>query len=173
MSEEMNPPPLTPREREVENALIAFRPAPTQMNRDTLMYAAGMAAGNRAASRALLPWKIAAAFLVCTSTALALWRPERIAPEDHPTVARHVAPSTPIAVAQPSIPAVPIFLPEGDSYLQTRQRVLVLGLNALPSLPDSAPSPPSSPSPPQHLRYDILDAAPAWQRRAASTGDHS
>ena len=175
MSEEINPPPppqLTPQQQETENALTAFRPAPPQMNRDTLMYAAGMAAGKRAANRQMLPWKVAAAFLICATTTFALWHSQRLVYVDRPEISRVVpAANISIPVASASLPTALLYIPDGDSYLQTRQRILVLGLNALPSLPES--SAPRAPSSPQHTRSDLLDAAPAWQRRAASTGDHS
>lgn len=173
MSEEMNlPPPLSPQEREMENALTALRPAAPRVNRDSLMYEAGFAAGRNAGKRQVMGWRIAAGFLICATAAMAIWHPQRVENgASRPTsvaVVPSARPSIPVATA--SIPVVPSEIPQGDSYLDTRQRVLILGMSALPSLPDS---PPTASARSSHVRADVPDASPAWQLRAAnSTGDH-
>jgi hypothetical protein len=174
MSEEM---------KDLENVLGTYRPAAPQVNRDSLMFAAGRAAGHAEMRRGIWRWRVAAGVMFLAAIGMGVWSAERIPsgtesapiahllhpktssvrPEKAPILAKNEAFSL-------SIEEVPLGKVGGESsYLATRQRVLMLGMNGLPSLPEGeGQEKSSSPS------LEIPDASPAWQRRGAGlfTGDH-
>ena len=181
MQEEIGKNPLTPEQMDVANALTAFRPATPQINRDALMYAAGEAAGRLSGRQTVLPWRIAAGLFFSATLALALWHPSHVEYVDRPVVERVSVPTrsqqhdtisfaAAESVEPESLTPVPMSA-NADSYLRMRERVLLLGMNALPSLP-APPSDNAAPS--ERVPLDTPNAGPAWQRKIiSSAGDHS
>jgi hypothetical protein len=87
----LTPPGLTPAERELEDALCGLSPAAAPIDRDRLLFEAGVAAG-RAGARRRLGWA-AGALAVGLGVAVA-WRPQ---PETQERLASDV-PRTPVRV---------------------------------------------------------------------------
>ena len=176
MSEEMN---------EFESVLGAYRPVAPAVNRDALMFETGRARGVSEGKSALWRWRVAAGFLVCTSAVLGILGAEgsRFGAEMHQIGTVVGQKSTEIRAKSAAAAAPPsgLVMPEmtfvragGEaSYLEVRDRVLLLGMSGLPSVGAGTESAPGVGAVRRSL--DIPDAAPAWQRRAAGvfTGDHS
>jgi hypothetical protein len=176
MQEEINNP-LTPEQREMESRLSTLRPAAPQIDRDALIYVAGHAAGRKTAQRQLWPLRIACSLLIALTVALALWRPslpEMNTPRGPILSAAHSTPATPEVVSYDVTPpasfnAITLTAStDSNSYLHLRERILLLGLSALPPVGETSHTPPAPSSP------DTFDASPASQRKIlSSSGEHS
>jgi hypothetical protein len=123
---------LTPAERELETALRGLRPAAPRLDRDRLMFEAGQASVRPPAPRL---WQgVAAGFALAFVVALA-WRPPVRAVERVVYVpqgagaARRMAPAVDDGQTTASAERL---RREGASYVRLRDRVLIVGLDALP-----------------------------------------
>jgi hypothetical protein len=132
---------LSPAEQELASALGALAPAQPVIERDEVLYQAGLAAGRRTARR----WRgVSAALAACLLAAITL-PAQRTTPPQPPApvaVERNIAP--PVAVETQIEPA-----PEPREamiavgrYAQLRNAVLAHGMSALPPMTDSDPEPP-------------------------------
>jgi hypothetical protein len=132
MSEQTRDPELA----ELETALAALRPAPPALDRDRLMFRAGLASARR--GRWLWTGTTAALALVAAGlgTALVL----RPAP---PTIERTVyveKPEPPSPQAVESIPADSASSRAVERYFRFRDELLSRGLDALPEPPAGPPA---------------------------------
>ena len=196
--ESREPPELSPADQAaLERALAAVTPAPPRLDRDRLMFLAGAASSNAAASpesQTLNPepsfadlrlpvhswrWPVATAALAATSLALAIALLVRPAPAERivylpQPVRNEAAPAAPNLVQQPVQPAAVAAIsrsPQREAparnYVQTRDVALRLGLDALGSLPGGG----QADSPPATYR-SLLDAL-SPNPRAASVAPES
>ena len=122
---------LNPAQRELEKALGSLKAAPPQIDRDAVMYRAGLVVGRRSCRRYATAATLVAAALGVTLAAMHASQPkvvERIVyvPEDAgaPTAARTVEP-WPMPDSTPDYGR--------GEYLRLRQEVLAKGLSALPA----------------------------------------
>jgi hypothetical protein len=131
---------LSPAEQELASALGALAPAQPVIERDEVLYQAGLAAGRRTARR----WRgVSAALAACLLAAITLPAQRTTPPRPAPVaVERIIAP--PVAV-EPQIEPAPeprtVMIPSGQ-YAQLRNAVLAHGMSALPPMTDSDPEPP-------------------------------
>ena len=127
---------LTPAERELESALAQLRPAGHAIDRDQLMFTAGIRATRRSyrrwqASTGVMTVLLAASWLVRLPTP----GPEQVAAVPTPDVHGVMSP------AMPAMPLVPEKMVSASSenwlpvpgYVHLRNRVMVEGADALPS----------------------------------------
>lgn len=110
--------PITPADRELEQALLSLQPAPAAINRDRLLFEAGKAQGRR---QALLWRALAAALCLVLVTTLTL-HPVKPTP-DSPGIAK--LPQPPSQVAALTIRQVPQQIEYYDPQQRTAFRVTV------------------------------------------------
>lgn len=146
MSQEATDPELTA----LEAALTTLAPLPCRLSRDRLMFQAGKQAGR---VRWIWPGTAAALALLAAGLGVALMIRPKSQPEERIVYVPIQRPANSLPATLPSQPeaeatvgpehvAESAGMPRAD-YLQLRERVLRLGVDALPAPPSAIPAQPS------------------------------